>query len=134
MCKLGDIIVVNNYIGDDGKEINKHSFVVVNDENGTIASLDYNMVATVISSFKSEEDKKRRLSYEANMELPIDAMKEKDFKKSSYIKANQAFYFNKEKLDYYVLASLKEEYMDELLKLIVKLASEGKLKQIIENL
>ena len=54
MCKMGDIIVVNKYIGDDGKEIGKHSFVVINDEGGTISGLDYTMVSSAISSFKNE--------------------------------------------------------------------------------
>lgn len=134
MCKIGDIIVVNNYISDDGKKIGQHSFVVVNDENGTISGLDYSMVASAISSFKNEEQKQKKLQYEGNMELPIDAMNEKDFRKSSYIKADKAFYFDKSKLDYYVLATLKDEYMDELLRLVLKLAKEGKLEQIIDNL
>ncbi len=134
MCKMGDIIVVEEYIGDGNNLISKHSFVVINDECGTIAGLDYDLVTTVISSFNSEEHRMKKLKYEENMELPIDSMKERDFKKSSYIKADQAHYFKKEKLKYYVLGSLKEEYMDELLKLILKLAKEGKLKQIVENL
>ncbi len=134
MCKLGDIIVVNNYIGDDGKQLSQHSFVVVSDEKGTIAGLEYSMVASVISSFKSEKQRQKKLKYEENMELPLDSMNEKDFEKSSYVKADKAFYFNKDKLDYYVLATLKDEYLDELLKLILKLASEGKLNQIIDNL
>ena len=134
MCKLGDIIVVNNYIGDDGTRLNQHSFVVVNDEKGTIAGLEYSLVASVISSFKSEKQKQEKLKHEENIELPLDSMNEKNFRKSSYVKADKAFYFNKEKLDYYVLATLKDEYLDELLKLILKLASEGKLNQIIDNL
>ena len=134
MCKLGDIIVVKNYIGDDGKIVSQHSFVVVNDNNGTISGLDYNIVATVISSFKNEKQKKKKLKYKENKELPIDAMNIKDLKKTSYIKADKAFYFNKDKLDYYVLATLKEEYLNELLMLILQLTKEGKLKQIVENL
>ena len=59
MCKLGDIIVVNNYKGEDGKEIRKHSFVVIDDESGTIAGLEYSFVASVISSFKNVALKKK---------------------------------------------------------------------------
>lgn len=33
MCKVGDIIVVDKYIGDDGKEVNKHSFIVIDDNH-----------------------------------------------------------------------------------------------------
>ncbi len=134
MCKLGDIIVVNNYIGDDNKQINQHSFIVVSDEKGTIAGLEYSMVTSVISSFKNDEQRQKKLKHEENMELPLNSMNEKNFKKLSYVKADKVFYFNKNKIDYYIIASLKDEYLDELLKLILKLASKGKLSQIIDNL
>ena len=134
MCKMGDIIVVNSYIGDDGEKVSRHSFVVLSDEGGTIAGLDYTMVASVISSFQSEEHRKKVLKREGNMELPIDSKKPDDFKYSSYVKADKAFYFNKKKLDYYVLGYLNNEYFDELLKLVLILAKKGKLKQIVENL
>ena len=134
MCKLGDIIVVKNYIGEDGKNISQHSFVVINDEKGIIAGLDYSMVASVISSFKSENHRKKKLKFKENMELPLNSMNNKKFKKSSYIKADKAFYFNKDKLDYYVLATIKKEYLNELLKLIKQLAKENKINQIIDNL
>ena len=134
MCKMGDIIVVENFIGEGENNVSRHSFIVISDEGGTIAGLDYDLVTTVISSFKSEEHRRKKLSYEGNMEIPIDAMNEKDFKKSSYTKADQAHYFKKDKLNYYVFGSLSDEYMDELMKLILKLASEGKLKQIVDNL
>lgn len=55
MCKLGDIIVVNRYVGDDGKNINKHSFVVINDKPGFIEGLHYDFISNVMSSFKSEK-------------------------------------------------------------------------------
>ena len=134
MCKLGDIIVINNYIGDDNKQINQHSFIVVSDEKGTIAGLEYSMVTSVISSFKNDEQRQKKLKHEENMELPLNSMNEKNFKKLSYVKADKVFYFNKNKIDYYIIASLKDEYLDELLKLILKLASKGKLSQIIDNL
>ena len=43
MCKLGDIIVVNKYIGDDGKEIGTHSFIVIDDNPNCIKGLEYIM-------------------------------------------------------------------------------------------
>ena len=95
MCKLGDIIVVNKYIGDDGNIINRHSFVVVGNEKGVISGLDYDMVASTISSFKGQNHKKKKLKYKENMELPIDSMQEKKLKKDSYVKSDQAHYFNK---------------------------------------
>lgn len=134
LCKLGDIIVVRNYIGEGGNNVNQHSFVVVSDEGGTISGLDYTMVAATISSFKNKEHRNKKLKYEENMELPINSKENSNWNKEGYIKADQAYYFNKNKLDYYVFASLKKEYLDELLKLILKLAKEEKLKIITDNL
>ena len=51
MCKFGDVIVVKDYIGDDGKRIKKHSFVVIDDTPGVIKGLNYNLVTNVMSSF-----------------------------------------------------------------------------------
>ena len=41
MCKVGDIIVVNKYIAENGKEIGRHSFVVIDDNPDSICGLDY---------------------------------------------------------------------------------------------
>ena len=32
MCKLGDIIVVKEFVNENGETVSKHSFVVINDE------------------------------------------------------------------------------------------------------
>ena len=132
MCKLGDIIVVNSYKGEDGKDIGRHSFVVINDESGTIAGLDYSFVASVITSFKN--NKKKKLSYDGNIELPLDSMIGKKLKKASYVKVDQAYYFNKDKIDYFVFGTLNKESIDRLVKVIIDLANEGKIKRNINNL
>lgn len=134
MCKLGDIIVVNSYKGEDGKEIGRHSFVVIDETSGEITGLEYSFVASVISSFKIVSSKKKKLSYEGNIELPIDSMIGNKFRKDSYVKVDQAFYFDKNKIDYYVLGSLNDEYLSKLVKIIINLANQGKLKRIVENL
>lgn len=135
MCKLGDIIVVNKYIGDDGKEINKHSFIVIDDNPNCIKGLNYNLVTTVISSFKSQEQKKRKLQYKENMEIcEFERNGIKKFSKPSYIKADKLFYFDKEKLDYYVFGRISDDLLDELVKLIIELSNEEKLMQVTDNL
>jgi len=55
MCKIGDIIVIEKYIGEDGKMIHRHSFVVISDKEGYIEGLKYDLVTNVMSSFKNEE-------------------------------------------------------------------------------
>lgn len=135
MCKLGDIIVVNKYIGDDGKEISKHSFIVIDDNPDCIKGLNYNLVTTVISSFKSQEQKERKLQYKENMEIcEFERNGTKKFSKPSYIKADKLFYFDKEKLDYYVFGRISDDLLDELVKLIIELSNEEKLVQVTDNL
>ena len=136
MCKLGDIIVVNKYIGDDGAEINKHSFVVINDKPGFIEGLQYDLITNVMSSFKSEEQRMKKLKFEENVEIlgkqiisniPIN-------NKSGFIKADQLIYFDKKKIDYYLLWHISEELLDELTMIIVSLSQKGLLKQNISNI
>lgn len=57
MCKLKDIIVVNKYKAENKVNISKHSFVVIDDVGGTIRGLDYDLVMSVISSYKSTKHK-----------------------------------------------------------------------------
>lgn len=68
MCKVGDIIVVENY-KSGGKDIGKHSFVVISDEGGEIQGLDYDLICNVMSSFKDERQKTRKLKYEGNFPI-----------------------------------------------------------------
>ncbi len=135
MCKLGDIIVVNKYIGDDGKEIGTHSFIVIDDNPNCIKGLEYTHVTTVISSFKSEEQKRQKLSHKENMEITeFEKNGTRKLKKPSYAKADKLFYFNKNKLDYYVFGRISDELLDELMKLILYLSDKDKITIVTENL
>ncbi len=136
MCKLGDIIVVNKYIAENGKEIGRHSFIVIDDNPDSIQGLEYTHVTTVISSFKDEEQRKNKLKYEGNIEIVEFEKngKTKVFKNPSYIKADKLFYFDKNKLDYYVFGRISDDLLDELMKLILLLEKENKLTIITDNL
>lgn len=73
MCKIGDIIVVRKYIGDDNKIIDKqHSFVVIDDNPDVVEGISYDLVTNIMSSFKDEEHRKRKLSYKENLEITSD--------------------------------------------------------------
>lgn len=135
MCKLGDIIVVKEYIGDDGERIGKHSFIVVDDNNGMIKGLDYSMVTSVISSFKNKRHRKYKLKFDENIEVKNEALDgQKELKKPSYVKADKLFYFNKNNLDYYVFARVSDDFLDELLKVILQLSERDKLTIVTNNL
>ena len=101
MCKLGDIIVVNNYIGEDGIVIGKHSFIVVNDKPDFIEGLGYDLVTNVMSSFKNEEQKNRKLRFMENIEIISDDIisKNKTEKKfSAALPHGKAFLLHRTKL------------------------------------
>lgn len=128
MCKFGDVIVVNSYIGDDGKKISKHSFVVIDDNPGIIKGLKYNLVTNVMSSFKNEEQRVKKLRHKENLEIfSDDIISDTKNGRNGYIKANQLFYFDKEKLDYYIFATIDSELLDKLIKLVVQLETEGRI-------
>lgn len=135
MCKFGDIIVVNNYIGDDGKNIGRHSFVVIDDEKGKIRGLEYDLVTNVISSIKDDNHRNKKLRYKENLELKDeDVISKYKSNKDSYIKADKLFFFNKSKLDYYLFGRISDDLLDKLMDLIEELSKEDKLVNVIENI
>ena len=136
MCKIGDIIVVKRYIGDDGKVIDRqHSFVVIDDNADCVQGIAYDLVTNVMSSFKDEEHKKKKLSHKENLAITSDdIISNSKNSNDGYIKADQLFYFDKSRLDYYVFGQVDRELLDELIRLIVELRYENKLKMNIKNL
>lgn len=135
MCRIGDIIVVNGYIGEDGKEIGQHSFIVIDDKPSSIKGLKYDLVANVMSSFHDEGHKKRRLAHKENLLVESeDIISSYKNSREGYIKADQLHYFDKNNLDYYVFGSISSDLLDELVQLIIELEVEDKLKQNTQNL
>ena len=115
MCKIGDIIVIEKY--RHGNEIlSKHSFIVVDDKNGTIMGFAFDMAAVVMSSFKSEEQRRKKLSYPGNMELlNSDTETVPDNGKDGFIKADQLYLFRRENIDFTVIGTINEEKLEALL-------------------
>lgn len=135
MCKVGDIIVVEKYVGEDGTVLPRHSFVVVDDNADEISGLKYDFVANVMSSFKDDRHKTKKLKFKENLGITSeDIISDTKNGRDGYIKADQLYYFKKKKLKYYVFASINDELLDELIKLIIELEVENKLKQNTKNL
>ena len=126
MCKQGDIIVINEY-KDHGSVLSRHSFVVIDDEGGTVQGLSFDFIAQVMSSFKSEEQKQRKLKYPGN--FPITAsdknMNPGANNKEGYIKAEQFYYFDKSKTKFYVIGKMTDTTFFVLLDFIESLADNG---------
>ncbi|MBQ7247133.1 MAG: type II toxin-antitoxin system PemK/MazF family toxin [Lachnospiraceae bacterium] len=132
MCKVGDIILVSDYTSN-GVQLGRHSFVVVSDENGKIGSLDYDIVTSVLSSFKSEEHKQKKLKYPGNYLIEnTDTVTVPDNGKSGYLKVDQLFFFNKEKLSYTHIGYVKPEIMKSIFEYIENMGIQPTL--ITDNL
>ena len=61
------ILFLTRYLFDDGEIISRHSFVVINDKPGFIEGLNYDLISNVMSSFKNEEHRMRKLKFEENV-------------------------------------------------------------------
>ena len=132
MCQIGDIIIINKY-KDGDNIISKHSFVVIDDENGTIQSLPYDFVANALSSFKNPKQKNRKLSYPGNFAITSDnTITYPHNNKDGYIKADQMYYFSKDKISYKVIGQMKQDVFNDLIDFINN--SDFEIIDIVSNL
>jgi len=107
--------------------------VVISDEAGEIRGLDYNIVCNVLSSFKDEKQRARKLNYPGNFEiLHYDTSVKNGNTKDGFIKAEQFFYFNKDKLDYSIIGKISPEAFNRLIRFIESL--EIDIEHIVDNL
>lgn len=133
MCKIGDIIIIYDYMSN-GVHLKTHSFVVLSDEAGQIQSLDYDLMCNVMSSFKGEEHKKKKLKFKENFPVKFGDSEITEIcgnDKDGYIKAEQLYYFKKEKLDYKVIGKMDPDVFNALVEFI---DSIGTLQHITDNL
>ena len=133
MCKIGDIILVRNYISQ-GTDLRNHSFIVLSTEKGKIEGLNYDMVCNVMSSFHDESHKRRKLSYPGN--IPITSSDSRiEFgheTRDGYVKAEQLYFFDKSKLDFDIIGNVTEEIM-KIIKQFIE-AHPELLEAIIDNI
>lgn len=132
MCKVGDIILINEY-KDGDRLLSRHSFVVIDDDKGEIRGCPYDFIANVLSSFKNEKQRNRKLSYMGNFPISHnDTDTNPHNNKDGYIKMDQLYYFNKEKISYTVIGSIKPEIFNLLLEFLEE--SDFEFFDIIDNL
>lgn len=135
MCKPGDIIVVRNYISNDGVKLTRHSFVVLSNEKGNIKGMDFDLVASVMSSFKNAQHKQRKLSFIENFYITVDDYNDiQGNDKDGYIKADQLYFFQKNQIDYIKIGKMNSDCFQKLLDLIQLLDKNNKLVYVINNL
>lgn len=91
-----------------------HPFEVVDDQEDTIQGLDFDMVGVLMSGFKNDEHRRKKLSMRQNLEITV----EDGVKKDGYLKANQLHYFKKEITDYVTVGKVDDDLLEALLELI----------------
>lgn len=132
MCQIGDIILVQKY-KYHGLDLPRHSFIVISDENGEIQGVSYDFIANVLSSFKNDMQRKRKLKYPGNFPIDSDDTETNPHNnKSGFVKADQLYYFAKDKLSYTVIGTMKPDVFNELMNFIEN--SDFDFEDIIDNL
>ena len=132
MCTVGDIILIESY-QHKGRALSKHSFVVLSVEAGKIEGLDYDFVCNVLSSFKNEQQRARKLGFPGNFEINHrDSSVVRSNTKDGYAKAEQLYYFNRDKTDYTVIGKLHEDVFNRLVEFVENL--DVPLEHITDNL
>jgi len=135
MCKLGDIIVVKEFIDSSGTLVPKHSFVVINDDENYIEGYSYDFVSNMMCSFHDAKHKRHKLGIESNLNIDRNQIIGRNLNdKEGYIKADELFYFKKDKIEYEVIAHMKDELLGTLVKLILELNNKNKVHKVLTNL
>lgn len=130
-CKIGDIIVIKNYLSH-GHRLSRHSFVVLDTKNGQIEGMAYDLVCNVMSSFHDKKHRNKKLSYSGNFEYsPSDQVVGHGNNKRGFIKANQLYYFDSSKIEYRVIGSVLPGVLEALLLFAQSLKS---VEHITDNL
>lgn len=141
---IGDVIVINSYISPDNVELSQHSFIVISNQAGKISGveinldleLEFDIVATVMSSIKSKEHKEKIKSYyPKNMIVEFtDAQIKNSNKLDGFIKVNQLYYFQRENIKYIKIGKLNKKTLNKLLNLIEINDNNGDLISNYNNL
>ncbi len=130
MCKIGDIILIEKFKNEHGKDVGMHPFIVLSTKKGVIESMPLDMIAVLLSSIKDEKNRKRNLSYEVNYEVK----KEAGLKKDSFVKGNQVYCFDSNKSDYRRVGSIDVDIFMEIREHVKMMLLQGKAQIITTNL
>lgn len=135
MCRIGDTILVQNAT-KNGSPIGKHSFIVYSVKDDEVQGLDFDIVAFIMSSFKSKSQKEWKLSFPGNFPIvPNDSIiiDNKSNNRHGYVAIDQYFFFNKNKVDYKVIGQIKPEIFNLLVEYIEEMKKKGMPVKIIKD-
>jgi hypothetical protein len=89
-----------------------------------------------MSSFqnKTEEYKAKKLNYQENLGVSKNDMNVSGNEEEGYIKADKLYFFEKNKLDYFVIGNINPDILTKLFELIEQLNQKGLLVNVTLNL
>ena len=136
MCKIGDILLI--YDAKDKYSIGQHPFIVLDDTAGMVKGFySYDFVGLLMSSANSEKKKQKLKKYEGNLSIIADDKIIDDTNydnRNAYVKADQFFYFDKDKITYIKIGSVIPDIFNLIVEFIKELSSSGvEFRQIIDN-
>lgn len=135
MCQIGDIILVYNP-KRFRKPIGMHSFVVLDDKHGKIRGFDFDFIGLLMSSMDTEDKREKLMKYDGNFPITPEEQDIEDGGngKDACIKAEQFYYFSKDKIKYQVIGRLEEDVFNLLIEFIEELNEKGiHFQQIMGN-
>lgn len=89
----------------------------------------------MLCSFHDKDHKIKKFKYKENIPIEKEIISGNHINnKEGFIKVDQLYYFNKSQIDYKVIGQINNEFLEELVKIILRLGKEGKLKIITTNL
>lgn len=130
MCVVGDIILIDKYKDIKSRDVDKHPFLVIDDENGQYKGFYIDFVGVAISSFKDDAHKNEVLKYLSNYEININDGVEKH----SFVKLDVIHYFDKNKIEYRVVGKMPDETFNKIIQTLEILDSRGAVKENLNNL
>lgn len=91
------------------------------------------MVCNVMSSFKNEKHKGKKLKFPGNFPISSnDKFTNPDNGIEGYIKSEQLYYFKKDKINFQVIGRMNDDSFENLIRFIENL--EIDIKEIIDDL
>lgn len=128
MCKIGDILLIYN--AKNRKPIGMHPFIVLDDSNGTVSGVySYDFIGLLLSSANTDEKKERLRKIDGNFPISpedkiMDESKTED-NRYSYVKADQFFYFDKNKIRYIHIGTIEPDIYNLIIDFIEELSEKG---------
>ena len=127
MCKIGDIILINNAKDNKGY-VGQHPFIVIDDQGGTVRGLyEYDFIALLTSSMETDEKIEKMRKYPGNLPLKKEdkTVFSPKINKDAFVQADKFFYFHKEKISFSSYGQLNGDIYDLLIEFIQELSEQG---------